>query len=324
MDWLTGGKPNESITNQGSQAWKAWRGKGLGSSDAAVLLGWSPWKTIEQLYGEKKGTWAPTFGSHQAAAMARGQELEPQIRKWYEEKRGHAFPDGIAEHPAAPYMRASFDGINRSYMNLDGSLGRIIEIKAPNTKDHLEAKLGRVPKKYIPQIQWLLLVGQVVWADYVSYGSDDTYATVAVKADEEIQTELIRRAVHFWPMISQAAPYTGQYFSEWKYPLKSIEATATHQIADQSIEMLVQETIKAQADYKKAELNLEILKEKLKAILGDQKEMTYGEATFGWQTRKGAIDYGKIEILQSIDLEPYRKKEVRAFYFKRGKNGDGV
>jgi hypothetical protein len=47
--------------------------------------------------------------------------------------------------------------------------------------------------------------------------------------------------------------------------------------------------------------------------------MECGEAVFGWQTRKGSVEYAKIPEIQTVDLEKYRKDDVRAFYFKRSK-----
>ncbi len=62
---------------QGSEAWREWRHKGIGASDAPTIMGEVPFKnakTTAQLLQEKRGP-VPDFT--QNAAMAKGTELEP-------------------------------------------------------------------------------------------------------------------------------------------------------------------------------------------------------------------------------------------------------
>lgn len=312
---------------QGSQEWLAWRGKGLGSSDAAVLLGWSPWKNISQLLEEKLGLWKPTFGAQQMAAMNRGKELEPKIRYWYEQniRAGVSFPDGIATHPLNEYLRTSFDGINREFTNTeDGSKGRVIEIKAPNMKDHALAQMGEITEKYVPQCQWHLMVGQVPWGDYISRGSDGTNAVVAFCTDKEMQEELERRAIIFKKHVETRTPIT--VWERWERPLGGPINLAEPQtkpvedhpaIADQEVEAIVAEALVAQVEADAATARYEALKERVKKILGGSDRMEKGEAVFGYNTRKGNVDYNVIPELIGLDLEQFRKPPTKVFYFKR-------
>lgn len=312
---------------QGSKAWHAWRGKGIGSSDAAVLLGWSPWKNVHQLYEEKLGLWKPEFGVFQRQAMDRGTALEPEIRKWYEHYQGKSFTETTAEHPEKPHFRASFDGLNREYVNKDGSIGRMIEIKAPNKDDHALAHTMEVPKKYIPQVQWLMMVGNVPWADYVSYGRDGTYAVVPVKADKRLQKALMERADLFWQHV-QTKTDPGEW-EEFKMSLETpldlgkvsppIDETpaVTETIADQEVETIVAEALIAQVEADAASAKFDALKEKIKKILGTNTEMRRGQAVFGYSKVKGSVDYGSIPELIGIDLEQFRKAETKRFFFKR-------
>lgn len=323
--------PGENV--QGSEAWLKWRGRGIGSSDAAVLLGWSPWKNIQQLLDEKLGLWKPTFGFHQKKAMERGKELEPKIRAWYEFAVNALFPDAIATHPEHEFMRASFDGINSGIANEDKSVGRIIEIKAPNREDHELARNGMVPNKYVPQCQWLMMVGNIPWCDYVSYGSDGTYAIVQLKADPAIQAELKARAMTFWNHVQTKTPIMGWEKYERSYATaldlsetkpkdepaqqELFEAQAEAAVSEQAIEALVAEALLCKDEAEQAQARYESKKERLKQILGSEKSKTCGEAVFGWQDRKGSVDYSVIPELIGLDLEQFRKPPTRAFYFKR-------
>lgn len=326
---------------QGSEAWLKWRGKGLGSSDAAVLLGTSPWKTIQQLLDEKLGLWKPTFGFAQMQAMERGKELEPKIRQWYEHVVGAPFPDGIATDAEHEFMRASFDGSNREVKNPDDTVGRIIEIKAPNAKDHSLASIGEVPEKYMPQCQWLMMVGKIPYCHYVSYGTDEKYHVVDVPADPVMQSELRRRAFILWQHVLTKSPIVE--WEKWERPLsaplvlesmqltpaglvptftqensvsKVIQETAPT-IDEQEVEALVAQALVAQDEAKAAEAKFEALKEKLKKIAGASAEIRKGEAVFGFNERKGSVDYTIIPELIGLDLEQFRKPAVKVFYFKR-------
>lgn len=331
---------------QGSEAWLKWRGKGLGSSDAAVLLGWSPWKNIQQLLDEKLGLWKPTFGPQQQAAMDRGKELEPEIRKWFEHTMRFPFPDGVAVDPVHEFMRASFDGVNKEIVNRDKSVGAILEIKAPNAKDHELARLGDVPEKYIPQVQWLMTVGGLKYAYYVSYGTDGKYHVVEMQSDPLMEAELVRRALVFWQHKLTKTPITE--WEKWARPLSAPvimhegkEYQLSHQpsgpvstltqensvstlaqeiaptIDEQEAEALVAQALVAQEEAKAADARFEALKEKIKKIAGDASEMIRGEAVFGFNERKGAVDYTVIPELIGLDLEQFRKPAVKVFYFKR-------
>ena len=324
MDWA--GVSSSSEREQGSQAWIKWRGKGLGSSDAAVLLGWSPWKDIHELWEEKLGIRTQEFGFAQRSAMDRGRRLEPIIRKWYEIEycKGIPFPDDTAEHHELKFMRASYDGRNRA-------LDRVLEIKAPNAKDHELAKNGIITEKHQAQCQWLMMVGKHKYCDYVSYGSDDTYAVVSIEANLEIQVELVKRALVFWNCIENKIAPNQEKFFRWQSNQEKIDLSAVNtqevlpidppQVTEQEIESLVTRTLNIQTQIKEMESIFEALKLQLKEILGKQDKRECGEAVFGWQKRKGSIDYSIIPELIGLDLDQFRKPDIKAFYFKRKKDG---
>jgi len=97
------------------------------------------------------------------AAMEWGTATEPLARAAYE-----AFKDvlvdevGIIEHPFIPMCAASPDGL----VSIDGML----EIKCPNTATHFDTLLtGKMPNKYMPQVQWQMACANRLWVDFVSF-----------------------------------------------------------------------------------------------------------------------------------------------------------
>lgn len=101
--------------------------------------------------------------SYTNAAMEWGTETEPLARAAYE-----AFKDvlvdevGIIDHPFIPMSAASPDGL----ISDDG----MVEIKCPNTATHFDTLLnGKMPSKYMPQVQWQMACANRLWVDFVSF-----------------------------------------------------------------------------------------------------------------------------------------------------------
>ena len=180
---------------QGSKEWLDWRATGIGSSDAAVLLGQNPWKSEDELFEEKlsnKTEFTPN------AAMIRGTKLEPVILGLYCNHVGDSLKPLVAVHSEYNRFNASFDGINLETK-------RLVEIKAPNPKAHAMALSGKVPHYYIPQVQWLLLVSGFEYLDYVSWdGVSKLPAIVRVYKDEKIHKELVEKGLAFLARLDKA------------------------------------------------------------------------------------------------------------------------
>jgi putative phage-type endonuclease len=70
---------------QGTDAWREWRHRGIGASEASTVMGENPFRTAADLFREKCG---PVCEFEQDAAMARGLELEPEARRLYIAKTG--------------------------------------------------------------------------------------------------------------------------------------------------------------------------------------------------------------------------------------------
>lgn len=96
-------------------------------------------------------------------AMARGTELEPIARMFYEVKFNLAVKEvGFINHPTVPMSGASPDGL----VGEDG----LIEIKCPNKNTHGNTILtGDIPAKYMSQMQWQMACTGRAWCDYVSF-----------------------------------------------------------------------------------------------------------------------------------------------------------
>jgi putative phage-type endonuclease len=106
------------------------------------------------------GTMGESFSN---TAMQWGTDQEPLARAAYEAIADVLVDEiGFVAHPTIDAAGASPDG-------LVGDNG-LIEIKCPNTATHIETVLsGKVPSKYIPQMQWQMACTQRKWCDFVSF-----------------------------------------------------------------------------------------------------------------------------------------------------------
>ncbi len=93
---------------QNTNDWLAWRRKGLGASDAPIVLGLSEYKTPFQLWQNKLNL-LPDEPSSFIAEM--GHKFEGRARAQFALETGIDLkPDICKEHPEFPHLRASLDG----------------------------------------------------------------------------------------------------------------------------------------------------------------------------------------------------------------------
>jgi putative phage-type endonuclease len=136
---------------QGTAAWHQHRLTHRNASEAATVLGVSPWQTPYQLWQLKTGRAQPEPPN---AAMAWGTRMEPQARAAYEERTGLVMEPLVLVDGE---YSASLDGLT-----LDGKL--LLEVKCPakgKASGLWQAvSAGEIPLHYQYQLQHQLLVSR--------------------------------------------------------------------------------------------------------------------------------------------------------------------
>lgn len=123
--------------------------------------------------------------------------MEPIARNLYQALTGLPSQPVCCIHDTVDWLRASLDGWN-------GAHKIVLEIKCVNAKDHQDALDGRVPEKYIPQVQHQLLVTGAKTAHYFSYtdnqkfSSTDRGGLVVMEEDTPYQENLLSQLTAFW------------------------------------------------------------------------------------------------------------------------------
>ena len=114
---------------QRTPPWERWRAQGVTASEAAIILGRSPYKTPWRLWAERTGL-AREADLSANPHVQRGNALEDDARRAFEERHDTMLLPLCGESEEHPVLRASFDGIAD-----DGSP---VELKVPAERTFAE------------------------------------------------------------------------------------------------------------------------------------------------------------------------------------------
>ena len=274
---------------QGSQEWLNFRKKGIGASDAPVIMGVSPWKTPYELFLEKLDL---SHAEYETPAMRRGKELESRARDIFTEITGIEMKPNVLTHQTRNWMIASLDGIDSTGKN-------IVEIKCPSKiEDHSFAEINkRVPEKYYPQLQHQIEVCGIDKAYYFSYFNDDETVLLEIGRNEQYIKSLIQKEEEFLYCVNNVISP--------KLTNKDYDT-----IEDPRWDQTAQELLKIKQYINSIDPYIAREKE-LKDILisiAQNRSCRGSGVKLQKCVRKGNVDYSKIEVLKGIDLDEYRKE----------------
>lgn len=272
---------------QRSTEWFTMRKYHIGASDASSVLGVSPWKNAYQLWQEK--TSKDLIESIPNPRMQRGIDLEPKALSLFEKETGYLMSPHVLINPKFQWQMASLDGLC-----IDEKVA--VEIKCPGFKDHEIALEGKVPDKYIPQLQHQLCVLNAEKMYYESYNPDHekTLIIFEVYRDQTYIDNLIQKESNFYynHMLTGIPPEND------KVPKKIIES--------EKWVALTNEYKRLDYESKQHEKRKEEIKDLLIQIAENETASGNG---FSLQKveRKGAINYNSIPMLRNVNLEEFRK-----------------
>lgn len=274
--------------SQRSDSWKAFRKTHIGATDAAVIIGISPWKTPLQLWEEK------VFGKKEEMnnAMIRGVELEGKARRWAENHFGVALYDKVVQSDEYPWAIASLDGISE-----DNKI--LVEIKCPGEKAHSLAKEGKYSDTYHAQVQHQMMVTGCSKCHYISYDGIEG-VVIPIARDDKFIEEMIDLEIHFLHMMRcliapepTDADFMPRLDSLWDRRAK--EWLEAKKVLVEAKKVLTEaETVEFEAKQHLIEISRDY-----NSIGGGIKMQKI--------TRKGNVQYSDIPELEDIDLEQYRK-----------------
>jgi|SRR6185437_463481 len=175
---------------QRTKSWLEFRRSHVCASDASIIIGSNPYKTIEKLYDEKIKCYEQPMTSY----MQRGIDLEPIALREFEKETGLIMFPSVGVHDEFDWMAASFDG-----MTIEGDA--IVEIKCPGKKDHAIAMQGEIPKHYFPQLQHQIHVSGLDFTYYYSFDGDKGII-IQVNRDQGFIDNLVAKEFEFWQSLA--------------------------------------------------------------------------------------------------------------------------
>lgn len=137
---------------QGSTEWLAYRKQHLNASEAAAMLGMSPYMTRSQLVKQKATGIIPEIDAHTQRRYDMGHEAEAKARPMAEELLGDdLYPITASRIVEGLPLSASFDGVPMSEM-------QFWENKWLNADLRKALAAAEIPEQYHPQLEQGLMV----------------------------------------------------------------------------------------------------------------------------------------------------------------------
>lgn len=194
--------------------WLDYRRLGIGGSDAAAIMGLSPFATIRDLYFDKIGV-TPVIEEEEENWVAKevGHRLEDLVAMIFAKKTGlEVFPvRKMFRHPLYPFMLADVDYFIRFP---DGSIG-ILECKTCNYNAKDKWADDGIPENYVLQVRHYLAVMNMNKA-YIAclYGNNENeFVYRCLERDRMEEEELIDQEKYFWEEYVEKKiepPYSGK------------------------------------------------------------------------------------------------------------------
>nr|DAT59748.1 MAG TPA: Exonuclease [Caudoviricetes sp.] len=299
---------------QDRDAWLQLRNTGIGGSDAAVILGVSPWKSALTLWAEKTGQKDPDDLSRNQRVYW-GTKNESNIADWFMEETGKkVFRRGMMRSEEHPFMLASVD---REVVGEKAGL----EIKTAGIDQAKKWMDDEVPDAYYLQCQWYMAVtGYERWYIAVLIGGNEARWKCIERNEEQIRV-LIEAAERFWQMVESKTPplpdgtkSSGDTLGDM-YPGKR-----DGQVLDLRSPDVVQayENMKRFAEAEKfAGKAKEKAKQVIMSAMGEYEEASINGHRVTWRTQTGrvTIDTKRLQAEMPDVYEKYKKvgKQSRKF-----------
>lgn len=261
---------------QGSPEWKQVRHSKIGASDIPTLMLGSDSEKYALYLKKTLREEIP-----QTSAMKRGSEMEHEARAWWEIQTGKLFAKVTGVHEEFPFLMASLDGY-------DGK--EPLEIKCPlHVPDTCEE--AKEYPSYWWQVQAQMCVCDAERATLLVY-SPEKQCSLTIYRDEEAIGKLVEAARRF-----------GEYLGGTEYPVPWQDRL------DADWFEAAQAWSEARNELAEAEEKEKICREGLIYLAGDVSSRGNGVCVTKF-SRRGNVDYTKIEALKGVDLEVYRKAPI--------------
>lgn len=297
-----------STLNQSREDWLRIRELGIGSSDAAVAIGLSPYKSPLTLWLEKTHRKTPDDLSEKEAVIW-GTVLEPVLANVYAERTGNKVRkvNAVLQSAAHPFMLANLDrevvgvgpAADSNSSAATASLGcravsgvGVLEIKTAGYHSAPQWEDG-VPVAYQCQVLHQLAVTGHAWADVAVLIGGQDFRIYRIERDDEKIADLIEREAQFWHQVQhdiQPAPDGSADAAtalHWLFPRddgQTVDLTDSVAFNTTFAELLL-----ARACREEAEATEALLKQQIQNVLGNATTAVCSGGRVSWKRAKDSI-----------------------------------
>ncbi|MBN2702383.1 MAG: YqaJ viral recombinase family protein [Methylothermaceae bacterium] len=182
---------------QRTPEWLWWRSRGVTASEAAVVLGESPYKTIWRLWAEKRGV-VREANLDDNPHVQRGIAFEDAARRQFEERHETLLLPVCGESEEHPVVRASFDGLTDE--------GYPVELKCPAEKNFAEisakGREAEIFRLYLPQLQHQIYVSDADMG-WLAFYWNGHLKEIDVGRDQALIDDLVQKSLDFWELVEK-------------------------------------------------------------------------------------------------------------------------
>ena len=283
------------------EEWLQLRRRGIGGSDASVIMGKNPYRSILQLWEEKTGKLPVTDDGNEYTYW--GNVMEPIIRKEFMNRTGLKVRQKHAMifHKDYPYLFADVDGI------VTDERGEKCIFEAKTASQYkAEQWEDRVPEEYILQVQHYLEVCGMDKAYIAALIGGNKFVFHTIYRDDELIRNLVSREKEFW----EGCVLTGME------PVMD-DSDATRDYLNQKYSDPIEGSIQLQEDMKSVLAEYQDVDRKVKELekqktgLANQIKAAMGEYETG-EVDGTVVSWKKISR-ESLDSKRLRKEQPEVF-----------
>lgn len=312
--------PKPWIIQHGIEIVSTDRTKGIGGSDAAAILGLSPWRSPHDVWLEKTGRAEP---QRETERMRWGTLLEDAVAREYAERTGARISRSrkTLRHPQHAFLVAHID----RWSVRDGRRG-ILEVKTTARKSDQWGTPGTdgIPPYYAAQVLHYLGVTGAPWSDVAVLFLDRMEMEVyRVPRDEEAIRLIRETEIAFWrdhvetdtpPPPSPSEDLARRWPRET--PGKTVEA-------DAEMREIFEDLLVIRREIARLEAAEQDLRKRIELVMGDAEALTIdGRPVATWkavsserfETKRFRQDHPELaaSYLKRIEIRRFTIKETNA------------
>ncbi|MCX7101405.1 MAG: YqaJ viral recombinase family protein [Methylobacter sp.] len=299
---------------QRTPEWHQWRNLGVSASEAIIVLGQCPLKTIYRLYNEKKGITLPDNLDNNPFVQ-RGIRLEATARRSFENRHNTIVLPLCAESEDYPFLRASFDGLNDD--------GIPVELKVPMEVNFRDAQQNgtksKVYRRYYYQVQQQIVVAGTN-EGYLSFYLNDKEPPLdfLIKKNDLVIDSLIIEGQKFADYLLKNQPPATDIDRDIFIP-SGLEIDQWNVLAANyhSAEEIIKDFASKIKPYEKQQADIE---KNLLKLMGDYAQAESSGLRINRYLTQGNIDYKAALMALHSDVDPafletFRKKSTERTRF---------